>query len=330
MDRVDYQPLLVQDVVNLYHSGELDYSPWYQRRSTWTTPQKAYLINTLHENKPIPAVYIRYSLDLEAGKTVREVVDGQQRIRALLEYYQDGFSALHPPSAEKKSFAQLSTRQKERFLLTAIPVGYLLGATDEDVIDIFGRINSVSKTLNPQEKRNAAFSGEFKQFSLTQASSRINFWRNYNLFTANDIARMQEVQFVSDLSMNMLEGLSDFSPKALDNYYAKYEEDFPEKESVAQRLDRVFDFLIDLNSSSLKDTVFRRQPLFFSLFLVLDAMAGLKAENIEQGLLEMDARFNDEGLQTPKDKDFVAASTSTTQRIRQRRIRDKYIRGFIG
>lgn len=330
MERVDYQPLLVQDIVNLYHSGELDYSPWYQRRSTWTTPQKAYLINTLNENKPIPAVYIRYSLNLEAGKTVREVVDGQQRIRALLEYYQDGFSALHPQSGEKKSFSQLSTRQKERFLLTAIPVGYLLGATDEDVIDIFGRINSVSKTLNPQEKRNAAFSGEFKQFCLTQASSRINFWRNYNLFTANDIARMQEVQFVSDLSMNMLEGLSDFSPKALDSYYAKYEEEFSKKGLMAGRLDRVFDFLINLNSSALKDTVFRRQPLFFSLFLVLDAMTNLKAGNIEEGLFEMDARFNDEGLQNPNDQEFVAASTSTTQRIRQRTIRDKYIRGFIG
>ena len=83
MDRVDYQSLIVQDIRNLDNSGELNYSPWYQRRSVWTTPQKSYLINTLIEQKPIPAIYIRYSLDLDRGKTVREVVDGQQRIRAI-------------------------------------------------------------------------------------------------------------------------------------------------------------------------------------------------------------------------------------------------------
>ena len=68
MDRVDYQNILIQDILNLNDSGELDFSPWYQRRSVWSTPQKSYLINTLHEQKPIPTLYIRYSLDLEKGK----------------------------------------------------------------------------------------------------------------------------------------------------------------------------------------------------------------------------------------------------------------------
>ena len=94
--------------------------------------------------------------------------------------------ARFPLSKARITFSQLSRAQRETFLLTTIPVGYLLGATDEDVIDIFGRINSVSKTLNSQEKRNAAFSGEFKQFCLSQAASRITLWREYHLFSAND------------------------------------------------------------------------------------------------------------------------------------------------
>ena len=213
MDRVDYQSLMVQDIRNLDSSGELNYSPWYQRRSVWTTPQKSYLINTLIEQKPIPAIYVRYSLDLDRGKTVREVVDGQQRIRAILGFCRNEFSAKHPENGARQIYSQLSRNTARRpSRITAIPVGYLLGATDADVIDIFGRINSVSKSLNAQEKRNSAFSGEFKQFCLRQASSRVELWRAYNIFTANDIARMNEVQFISDLALNLLEGLSDFSP----------------------------------------------------------------------------------------------------------------------
>ena len=330
MDRVDYQQVLVKDILDWYQSGELNLSPWYQRRSTWTTPQKSYLINSLVEQKPVPELYLRYSLDLDNGKTIREVVDGQQRTRAILEYHENTFPALHPEIGKKATFSQLNRSQKEKFLLTAVPVGYLLGATEPDVIDIFGRINSVSKTLNPQENRNAKYSGEFKQFCLAQASSRVNFWRNYNLFSANDIARMQEVQFVSDVSMNMINGLSDFRPKALSDFYRKNEDEFPHKDDLSRRLDRVFDLLVDINPSALKDTIFRRQPLFFSLFVVLDSVVSLGHAKVEQSLFEMDARANDKDHQSQEDQEFGNASTSTTQRIRQRRIRDKYIRGFIG
>lgn len=330
MERVDYQSLLVQDVLNLDNLGELNHSPWYQRRSVWTTPQKSYLIDTLIEQKPIPAIYIRYSLDLDRGKTVREVVDGQQRVRAILGFCRDEFTVKHPVNGARKSFSQWSKSQREAFLLTAIPVGYLLGATDADVIDIFGRINSVSKSLNAQEKRNSAFSGEFKQFCLRQASSRVEFWRSYNIFTANDIARMNEVQFISDLALNLLEGLSDFSAKKLNDIYRKFEADFPCQGKVAKRLDRLFDFLVDIEPSAICDTIFSRHPIFFSLLLVLDSMRRLDGPKVEESLYEIDARYHQDGeSQTEDDKLFVTASTATTQRIRQRRIRDDYIRRYL-
>jgi hypothetical protein len=77
MDRVDYQTIVIQDLINLNKADELDLSPWYQRRSVWNPTQKSYLINTLLEQKPIPAIYIRHSLDLERSKSIKEVVDGQ-------------------------------------------------------------------------------------------------------------------------------------------------------------------------------------------------------------------------------------------------------------
>ena len=330
MDRVDYQSLMVQDIRNLDNSGELNYSPWYQRRSVWTTPQKSYLINTLIEQKPIPAIYARYSLDLDRGKTVREVVDGQQRIRAILEFCRDEFSVKAADNGAKQTYSQLTRLQQQTFLLTAIPIGFLLGATDADVIDIFGRINSVSKSLNAQEKRNSAFSGDFKQFCLHQASSRVQLWRTFNIFTANDIARMNEVQFISDLTLNLLEGLSDFSPKSLDAIYRQFDEDFPHQATVAQRMDRLFDLIADIGPSAIRDTIFNRQPIFFSLLLVLDSMKALNARTVVKSLYEIDARYHEDSEgQADDDQQFVTASTATTQRIRQRKIREAYIRRFL-
>ena len=77
MDRVDYESVVIQDLLNFYSRDELNISPWYQRRAVWNRPQKAYLINTVHENKPVPSIYIRHTIDLEHERSVKEVVDGE-------------------------------------------------------------------------------------------------------------------------------------------------------------------------------------------------------------------------------------------------------------
>jgi len=204
MDRVDYQTNIIQDIVNLDKRKELNLRPWYQRRIVWTTQQQSYLINTILEQKPVPSIYVRHSIDISSGRSMREVVDGQQRLAAVLDYVADKFAARHPDHDKPVRFTQLTSKQRHQFLTTGLSVGYLLGADDSDVIEIFGRINSVSKKLSPPEKRNANFSGEFKQFCVKQASQRVDFWRNHNIFSALQIARMVEMQFVSELVMNML------------------------------------------------------------------------------------------------------------------------------
>ena len=60
MDRVDYQPLIIQDIINLNSRNELDLRPWYQRRVVWTPQQQAYLVNTILEQKPVPSIYVRH------------------------------------------------------------------------------------------------------------------------------------------------------------------------------------------------------------------------------------------------------------------------------
>lgn len=329
MDRVDYQALIIQDIINLEDRGELNLAPWYQRRSVWSMPQKSYLINTLLERKPIPAIYIRHSLDLDNSKSIKEVVDGQQRTRAIIGFYNNEFTARHPSYSRKLLYSQLKRDEQQLWLLTSVPVGYLLGATDADVIDIFGRINSISKTLNPQEKRNAAYSGEMKQFCLEQASTRTPFWREYEIFSANDISRMAEVLFVSDMVYNFMNGLSDYSPTALNNMYADFDEEFDERDEVSVELDRVFDLVGALDPTTISDTIFHRQPLFFSLLMVLYETQKITTKKLAAIINDIDERFYSEVNRTKGDDSFKEACISTTQRIAQRKIRHNYIKSFL-
>jgi hypothetical protein len=261
------------------------------------------------------------------------VVDGQQRCRSIIDYKENAFAARHPEHRRRVLYRDLTPVQREAFLMAKLPVAYLIGADDSDVIEIFGRLNAVSKTLNAQEKRAAQYSGEFHQFCLREAVDRLSLWRGMNLFTATDISRMAEVQFTAELAMAMVNGMTDFSSARVDAAYRQWDEDFPERTMVADRLERVYSKVAALKPEVVKDTIFRRSPLFYTLVLVLDSLGRLPGKNaLEQALVDIDARFNDPRPLTRRPKEdvaFVAACTASTQRIRSRKTRFEYVKSFM-
>lgn len=329
MERVDFESMVIQDIFNFHKLEELKIDPWYQRRSVWTQTQRAYLINTLFVKKPIPTIYIRHYLDIENEKSIKEVVDGQQRIRAVLGYLNDEFVVRHPAYSKPVKYSALTPIQKTDFKMTKLPIGVLVSADEADVIEIFGRLNSISKTLNPQEKRNARFSGAMKQFCLENAAKQVTYWRDSGVFSATNISRMDEVEFVSDIVFNFVNGLSDFSAVKIDSLYREYDETFDQEEVIQKRFDRIFGFLGSLSAQTIKDTIFSRSPIFFSLFLVLDQKKKISIKKLEQALIDVDAIFNDVEAQGEEDKAFYAACTASTQRIKNRKERHDYLSKMI-
>lgn len=333
MERVDYESMVVQEFLAGNDRDELDVSPWYQRRAVWTPAQKSYLINSIFEQMPVPSIYIRHVLDLEREVSVKEVVDGQQRLRSIIDYRAGVFAARHPDHARRVFYSDLSPQQRKSFLMAKLPVAYLIGADDSDVIEIFGRLNAVSKTLNAQEKRSAKYSGEFHQFCLREAASRLPVWRELSVFSATDISRMGEVQFTAEVAMAMIGGMTDFSAARVDRAYAAWDEDFPDRTEVANRLERVYSSILSVERDSIRETVFSRSPVFYSLMLVLDQLQTSPSRSVlERVLYDVDARFNDPrpAAERPaEDVAFVAACTASTQRIRSRQIRFDYIASFF-
>jgi hypothetical protein len=84
--------LTVADLCDQFKAGNLKVNRNYQRSSAvWPLAAKSYLIDTVLEGYPMPKMAMVQKLDLKARKSVKEIVDGQQRTNAIFEFYSDKF-----------------------------------------------------------------------------------------------------------------------------------------------------------------------------------------------------------------------------------------------
>src|SRR5688500_10479482 len=66
-------------------------NPKYQRNPIWSIGQKCFLIDSMMSGCPLPQVFLNMRVEGSGTnrKTSYEVVDGQQRLRAILEFLSD-------------------------------------------------------------------------------------------------------------------------------------------------------------------------------------------------------------------------------------------------
>jgi len=156
---------LISDVINWFKSKELVINESFQRHSVWSAQAKTLLIDSILNELPLPKIYIRTKIDPKLQKTIKEIVDGQQRIRSIVEFANDEFTLNSKSENFKgKKYSDLTDDIQRNFLGYTITAEQLLNATDDDVIDIFARLNSYTVALNAAEKRHAAYQTELKFF----------------------------------------------------------------------------------------------------------------------------------------------------------------------
>src|SRR5436305_8896409 len=87
-----------------YKEGVIALRPPYQRKPVWAARQKCYLIESILYGLPIPEIFVHETTTVE-GNTLHAVVDGQQRIRTVLQFL--GLTTLNPdgqPETEEEEF----------------------------------------------------------------------------------------------------------------------------------------------------------------------------------------------------------------------------------
>lgn len=340
MEPSKHRTFSINDFRQWNERGELILVPKFQRRSVWNPKARSFFIDTIIRGKPVPPIFIRQSLDINRGVTIREVVDGQQRLNAIFDYLKDGFAVqkFHNPSIGGLKFSELSEEERTRFLNYDLSVALLVGATDSDVLDIFARINSFTIVLNDQEKRNAKYFGAFKNFIYSLGYEHLPFWKAEGILTDARIARMAEAELTSELVVAMMDGLQN-KKDSLDEFYKKYDEEFPEAEEIREKFRQCMDIIGNVFQNRLRGTSFASVPLFYSLFCVfydlMYSMEGQKEEKVkisltkkEDAILTIEKLSNAirEKSKSRKYREFVDASTRHTTDLPQRQIRHDIIK----
>lgn len=222
MKNFDARSYSIADFLEWDGSNLLDLSPKFQRRGVWTRAAKSFLIDTILRGKPMPKVLL--TQDLRDKRNVRTVVDGQQRIRTILEFTSGNFTVLRAHNAENhgKLFTQLDPDVQDSILQYEIGVDLLFNVGLADMLDIFARINTYSVTLNRQEKLNAKYLGVFKTSAYELGHAYAAYFMEGGVLTEKQVSRMGEAQLASDTLVALVGGVQ--TVKNIERYYKMYDD----------------------------------------------------------------------------------------------------------
>lgn len=248
-----------------YEHKELDMKPPFQRNPVWVTRQKSFLIDTILNKYPIPEIYMQETAD-EMGNVKYIIVDGQQRIRSVLDFIDGKFSMdeKESPDFYGTDFNGLTIEQKKAFFQYNFVVRILPDVNDVELRAIFQRLNKNVVALNKQELRQATYSGPFIRLMNTISDKEV--FSKIGLFTPNDVRRMLDVEYISELTIALLNGIQNKKDK-LENYYQLYEEDFSQEEDVKEIYDVVLGELQKI-LPNISSSRWSKKTDFYSLFLV--------------------------------------------------------------
>jgi hypothetical protein len=170
-------------VENLKKEGYLNTRPFYQRKDRWNEEQQSKLIESFLVNIPIPPVIL-----YETKYNSYEVIDGQQRITAISDFYNNKFQLTGLDLwAELNGFMYKDLPSKikdgiDRRSLSSIVLITESTSNSEEAMSLrrlaFERINTGGISLSKQEIRNCLYTGKFNDllFELSQNNIFVEAW----------------------------------------------------------------------------------------------------------------------------------------------------------
>jgi hypothetical protein len=170
-------------VAGMVDSPSYTLSPEYQRRHRWSVERQSRLIESLIMNVPVPPIFL---YEYEYSKY--EVMDGQQRLTAIHDFYRNKFALkdlAQWPELNGRTYDRLPDKIKEgidrRYLSSVILLKETARTPDEAQRLkqlVFERLNSGGAALMPQEMRNAIFDGPLNQICmrLSKTPSLCRLW----------------------------------------------------------------------------------------------------------------------------------------------------------
>jgi hypothetical protein len=167
-------------------------NPDFQRPPVWSRAQKQLLVDTILRDYDIPKLYWR---KVSTKPDKYDVVDGQQRLRAIWDFFDGEFPLpkdADPIDGEKVAglkYDALPDDLRMRFDVYALDVVVLEESDEDEVREMFLRLQN-GTSLKAQEKRNAypgqmrAFVHELSRHPFFQSVAFANARFNHDLVAA--------------------------------------------------------------------------------------------------------------------------------------------------
>lgn len=277
------QPTSIQSIYAWYGEDKLFVNRRYQRKLVWTLEEKQRLVESILKKYPVPAILIA---ERESLPGTYEIIDGLQRLHAIVSFVETSFNTLdgklfdlkHFPTAKTRadeglfepqtSDTNLSQREVSTFLDYTLAVSVMRNATDVEINDVFGRINTYGHRLSDQERRQAGVLNEFsnmiRNLACTlrgdasadilplksmpaisvdlpktkhgyQVQADEVFWVTQGILLSTDLRDSMDEQCIADIAASIVGGkIIERSKDALDDIYTL---DTPEAECVSAALE---------------------------------------------------------------------------------------------
>lgn len=170
----------VTEAYRLYRSGSLLVNRKYQRKLIWSVKEKERLIGSILKGYPIPLILLAERPQIY-GSGKYEIIDGMQRLNAISGFIENLFTfngkyfdTNEFPYAKQladenvfevvgKDATYLSRKECADILDYQLAVTIYTAMEENDITEVFGRINSGGKHLSNQERRQAGVTAPFAE-----------------------------------------------------------------------------------------------------------------------------------------------------------------------
>lgn len=173
--KTDTDFMAIEKMIGLRKKNMMFENAEYQRGKVWKPVQQQLLIDSVLRGYSIPSFHLHFIEDREGDIVAQrfEVIDGQQRLRALSAFREGSFKLLDPNADDLppgvlftneakqqlcswagRTFDDLDEDDRNRFLKTELIVVKVTDASEEAVRDLFIRQQG-GTSLKPQEIRDA-------------------------------------------------------------------------------------------------------------------------------------------------------------------------------
>jgi hypothetical protein len=213
--------------LDMYHNGQLDLEPPYQRRSVWTLKDRRFFLDTIFRHYPSPAVFLHKEIDQALGKMIYHVVDGKQRLETFVLFSQNTIALdkeIGDPRLKGRKWKSIKNEPdlKAHFYNYLLPIEFIDTDNNHVINEVFDRLNRTSRKLERQELRHARYDGWF--IRMSEAEAQEDEWERLGVVTKTRMRRMKDVQSISELLIVLLKKrIMGYDQDTLDDIYAEYD-----------------------------------------------------------------------------------------------------------